>query len=635
MRGQSVICGLMLGASVMAPAADEVSEKLQWLLPRLNIPEVESVEDPTEQAVRLLNYYKNRTSVTPPVSTEWSTDMLSDKDLNYANDALKHIFVGQPAYDSYFCGDDINWASRPVPDNEWVWQLNRMYFWNAMGRVYAATRDEKYADEWTRQLVHWVNNNPRDEEHAYAWRSIEAGKRGQSWSSLYFQFIQSPHFDEETLVCFLSSLHDHADFLMKKYRAGSNWALMEAEGLAFIAILFPEFKRAEQWRAEAIRRFNQEIEGQVYPDGHQRELAMGYHVGSINWFFRTWRLAKRNGLEDEFSTSYMNRIERMCEVPMKLCLPDGTNAQFGDAWAGTPGQYAGRFKEWSQMFGRADFLYMATAGKEGRAPDKTAFALPDSGLYSMRSGWDSDALGLVLKCGPDGGSHCQRDNGTFTLAAGGRTLMPDSGSYMYNSDKEGRAWFRQTKVHQTLTLNGQNIDYAPKLLKWEPGEGQDILVVENKSYPNLTHRRAVIFVDKRYFVIVDEAIGPATGNVEIHFQLAPGGAVFDTAGLSVNSDFKDGWNVLVKAHPQKGLVLAEEEGQVSFVYARKEKRPAFCYRLKKEDDRSVRLVTLVVPYENEEPEVSVRRLDVSAAGNGELMLELNEGGKTKNVGLRL
>jgi heparan-sulfate lyase len=48
------------------------------------------------------------------------------------------------------------------------------------------------------------------------------------------------------------------------------------------------------------------------------------------------------------------------------------------------------------------------------------------------------------------------------------------------------------------------------------------LVVENQSYENLAHRRSVFFVDKRYFVIVDEAIGNATGDIDIHFQLAPG-----------------------------------------------------------------------------------------------------------------
>lgn len=82
--------------------------------------------------------------------------MLNEKEIKYANDALEHVFVGQPDYPSHFCGEDINWNSRPVPDMEWVWQLNRMYFWNAMEKVYSSTKDERFAKEWCAQLVAWT-----------------------------------------------------------------------------------------------------------------------------------------------------------------------------------------------------------------------------------------------------------------------------------------------------------------------------------------------------------------------------------------------------------------------------------------------------------------------------------------------
>jgi heparan-sulfate lyase len=101
--------------------------------------------------------------------------------------------------------------------------------------------------------------------------------------------------------------------------------------MAFIAITFPEFKNSLKWRTEALRRLNNEIDIQVYSDGQQCELSMGYHLGCIRWFIRTYELAKLNGHEDAFPSSYLEKIEKMSEVPMKLCLPDGTNVQFGDS----------------------------------------------------------------------------------------------------------------------------------------------------------------------------------------------------------------------------------------------------------------------------------------------------------------
>jgi heparan-sulfate lyase len=325
----------------------------------------------------------------------------------------------------------------------------------------------------------------------------------------------------------------------------------------------------------------------------------------------------------------------MCEVPMKIGLPDGTNVQFGDAWAGEPGQHAEKFLEWSEIFDRKDFLYLATDGQKGEAPDSTAYALPISGIYSMRSGWDKNATCLVLKCGPDGGGHCQPDNGTFDLYVGGRNLMPDAGSYIYSGNPEGRKWFRQTKVHQTLTLNDENSTYAPKLLLWEPGDDLDILVVENQSYENLKHRRSVFFVDKKYFVIVDEATGKGTGDVDIHFQLAPdaGVVVSNRDKKSFHSNFKDGWNVYVESQNQKGLKLAEEKGWVSFEYTKKQLRPAFCYKVKKDAENSdIQFVTLVVPYNSVLPKINVENVKVE---NGTVEMVIENEGVRKKIGYTL
>lgn len=644
---------LIFGVGLMQPAyAEEDQEaardfpEIKKLLSRLdlNAPGLEkvkaSIHDPALAARELLAYYRSRDFVKHPIDREDKAGMLGKyadkKDIEVADDALEHIFVGQPAYPSYFCGDDIDWSTKPVPDNEWVWQLNRMSFWDAMGRAYWHTGDEKYAREWCTQLVDWTEKNPRDSQHDYAWRSIEAGIRGYRWTGLFQRFIDAPSFTPDVLVAFLNSCYDHAAYLETKYSKGSNWGLMEAEGLAFIALTFPEFQESKKWRDEAIMRLNREIHNQVYADGHQRELAMGYHIGCIGWFTRTFDLARMNGMKEAFSESYLQTIEKMCEVPMKLGFPDGTTPQFGDSWTGKPGQNWEKLKYWAQLFDREDFLYMATEGKEGTEPETTAFALEESGLYSMRSSWDKDAICLVLKCGPDGGGHCQPDNGTFELYAGGRHLMPDAGSYIYSGDPENRAWFRQTKVHQTLTLNGGNSAYAPKLLLWKPEMDLDVLVVENASYPDLTHRRAVFFVEKKFFVIVDEAFGDGVGDVDLHFQLAPGEAMFDHEKFSVHTDFADGWNVLVQAMDPQGMKLEEEEGQVSFVYTKKEPRPAFRYRVRKEaKETGVRFVTVVAPYDGAQPEVSARIIGQPKIGASHVDLEVVADGITKQIGYDL
>ena len=214
--------------------------------------------------------------------------------------------------------------------------------------------------------------------------------------------------------------------------------------------------------------------------------------------------------------------------------------------------------------------------------------------------------------------------------------MPDAGSYIYSGDREGRGWFRQTKVHQTLTLDGENSGYAPKLLLWKPGDDLDMLVVENAGYEQLTHRRAVFFVDKRYFVIVDEALGDAAGDIGLHFQLAPTEAKFDYEDLSVSTGYPDGWNVLVRTEKQEELKLIEEEGQVSFEYTKKEPRPAFGYHMEKGPGiAGLRFVTLVAPYEKEKPAIKIKVIGDPRPGSSGLQLEITENAETKIIGYSL
>ena len=627
--------------------ARRTKESMKILLKRLDLdrPGLEKVkaasDDPIKAAEELLAYYRARKSVKHFVNRADKAKSLgkyaSASQMKTADNALKHIFVSFGVYPPHFCGKDIDWASSPVADKQWLWHLHGIGWWNDLGRAYWHTGDEKYAREWCFQLADWVRKNPRDphcRSYRYAWSRLFAGERGIFWTGVFQHFLDSPSFTPDVLAIFLNSCYEHASYLTREQFTPNNHGQTEALSVEFLAITFPEFKDARKWRDKALEHMKAETKRQVRNDGHQIEQTLGYHSGCIGRFSRAYEFARINGLGGAFGDQYHRQVEKMVEVLMKLGFPDGTSAQFGDTSHSVHVRRS--LKKYAGVFGRKDFLYVATAGKEGTQPKQTAYALTDSGFYSMRSGWDENAVCMVLKCGPDGKWHCQPDNGTFELFAGGRRLMPDSGTYIYSGDPAGRKWFRQTRVHQTLTLDGKNTAYKPALLLWKPGKDLDVLVVENGSYKNLTHRRAVLFVKKKFFVLVDDAIGKAGGNVDLHFQLAPGEAVFDRKTPLVRTDFKKGANVLISGLAQKPMVLRKEKGQVSFKYGQKQPRPAFRFRIKKTSDTpGVRFVTLVVPYEGKVPETKVSLVGPPAPGAGRIELDVAVGSVTVRIGYDL
>lgn len=651
----SAVLFLLIAACVQAveksdavsAARPDINKEIAVLLEKidLSMPGLEKVKaatnEPARAAAELLVYYRARTSVKHPVERVRPGDRdparLSAQTSEIADDALRNVLIACPNYPRFDFGKNIDWLTNRAPnrDNEWLWQLNRHSSWGALADAWRCTGDEKYAQCYTRQIADWIRKCPV-KPSSPAWRTIEAGIRGHSWTGHFQSFLDSPAYTPEILALFLGSCHEHAAYLAGRDFTSNNWGLMEAEGMAFIGFTFPEFKESAAWREKAIRHLNADIRRQLRADGHQCEQCLNYHLGCISWFRRTAEIARMNGQAEAFPADYWKLLEEMYVVLMRLSMPDGLSAQFGDT--SRPVNCRKPLKEAVAFFKRADFLHVATGGKEGEQPSETAFALKESGFYSMRSGWDEKATMLVLKCGPDGHWHCQPDNGTFEIFAFGRRLMPDSGTYIYHGNEQAqrdRAWFRQTRVHQTLTLDGKDTAYAPKLRLWKPGAEVDTLVVENASYQGLVHRRAVFFVKRKFFVIVDEAIGAATGNAWLHFQFAPGGLEIDGREFLAHTTMKEGGNLLLRAKPQDSLKLVKEEGQVSFHYGKKEPRPALRFELAK-GKNPVRFVTLLVPYEGTvRPEAGISTAVGAQAGSDKIELDVLVAGERTRVGYDL
>jgi heparan-sulfate lyase len=185
-------------------------------------------------------------------------------------------------------------------------------------------------------------------------------------------------------------------------------------------------------------------------------------------------------------------------------------------------------------------------------------------------------------------------------------------------------------VHQTITLDGKDIDSKPRLRLFEPGNDRDLLVVENDGYENVTHRRSVFFVEKKFFVILDELLGRPRGNAWLHFQFCPGKAIYDKAVFSVRTGLDGGTNLLVKAMAQPGLELTEEEGRVSFKYGEQEPRPAFRFELRNIKG-PVRFVTLLAPYREKVPAASIAAAGAAPGRSTVCRLRVVFEGRTYNL----
>lgn len=579
-------------------------------------------------AKELLKYYKTRQGVKhPEVNLEKIT--INETEQKWADEALEHRFFAHKGYQpSYFYGKDINWQHWPVQDNELRWQLHRQKWFIPFGKAYRVSGDEKYAKAWVEQFMDWIQKNPMPgsqidyedpgrkdayQNMRYSWRPLEVSTRLQDQPAEFLYFLNSPAFTPEFLTEFLVNYYHHANHIMHNFSKQGNHLLFEGQRIIYAGTFFPEFKEAANWRKKGIEILNEEIKKQVYDDGMQYELDLGYHEAAINIFFKALNMAEANGFANEFPPAYLEIIEKMINVVVNTAFPDYSHPLFSDAKEGNKKELIKNLKKWAKVYPKNnDLQYMASEGKKGTVPAHLSKAYQTSGFYILRNGWDKESTMMIMKAGPPAFWHNQPDNGTFELYINGRNFFHDSGCYLYAGKGEVmklRNWFRQTRVHNTLTLDNRDLETTDsKCLLFNTEGKNDVFVYENPSYQGLTHRRSVFFVNREFFVIADEATGNATGTINLHYNLCEGAVKTVPEKAGVNTEFNDGNNIIVRSFTDVPMKMQEEEGWVSYRYNQRAKRLAYSLNVEKDSAKPARFITVILPVADTAgaPEVTAR-----------------------------
>jgi len=444
-----------------------------------------------------------------------------------AENAIKHQ-LRSIGIDWQF-GEKIDWAFNPTaqPDSkwpvnhEWTWQLSRHPMWMDLGRAFYATGNEKYAAEFVAQLKSWAHDCPVPEKKAdnkafSRWRTIEAGIRaGSIWPEVYHLFLASKSMDDDALILMMKSFAEHGIYLMQFFTKG-NWLAMESNGLYHVGALFPEFKDAKIWRDTALDRIYREMDIQVYPDGAQIELAPGYHGVTVQNFLGPVNLVPLTGFE--LPKDYVTKMEKMFDYFLFSMQPTRQTPALNDSGAGTITRW---METGAKLFpNREDFLWIATGGKQGKAPAQTSYRFPYAGQFFMRSGWDRNAVWLCMEGGPFGFGHQHEDKLGVILTAFGKSLLVEGGIYTYDAS-DWRRYVLSSRAHNVVMVDGfdQNRRKEPRetfVVKtplpcvWESNATFDHVAAcydegwGPKAERIAEHTRHVLFVKPDFFVVVDD-----------------------------------------------------------------------------------------------------------------------------------
>ncbi len=212
--------------------------------------------------------------------------------------------------------------------------------------------------------------------------------------------------------------------------------------------------------------------------------------------------------------------------------------------------------------------------------------------------------------------------------------------YTSGGDNDLRYWFRGIDKHNTLSIGKQNIKKAAgKLLKSEEG-ATELVVFENQGYDNLKHRRAVFYVNKKFFVLVDEGIGNAEGTINLSFNLCEGTAsevVMDTDKNGVHTAFSNNNNIIVRTFANKAVTCSPFTGRIAYlVDGAYNTRQSYTIDMNKSADETARYITVILPVNGstDTSSISAKFIDSGYSENS-ASVEVSVNGETHTLSYTL
>lgn len=395
------------------------------------------------------------------------------------------------------------------------------------GPVFAA---KTLIENWLDQSFYTV-----DADIKYAWYDHGTAERQLAFILIWFKAIElqmeKRFLDRlgEAVVQHARLLDSEAFYAYHQPQRYHNHAWFQDAALLATALAFNHHPEAAGWLANAISRFEDQLDTLIVRDGGYAifvENSIGYHHGVQRLAQLVGNLAALSGRETEIPAI----ADELVAWSDFLRYPDGRAPAQGDTFRLPPrtGKDVRHGKPWAE-------------------PSCTI--LPKAGYAVVKGNHMSKPFMLCMFATSLSKTHKHEDNLSITLWYDGVEWLIDPSFYSHEYQQHVAAYLRSAKAHNNLYLcNGPySTELAMASLEGRCDANDYLCVGSNRAYENIDVRRAISGrLDRLELTVVDEVIHatsprPAEARLAFHFA----------EGVQVHA-VSDGYQI---SHPARDTVL--------------------------------------------------------------------------------
>ncbi len=485
--------------------------------------------------------------------------------------ALKHHFTILPGTGGvcFDVGTPPAWHERRVSNEEYLWVLNRTFWFKDLMELYALTGDSLYAEAAAADLENWIDNCPiyplpaidasEDEftelmgpfhKEATPWRTLEISMRlYNSWNYVYDRLLLTDHMTPALHSKITVSIYEHAQALRALTprfwpNADHNHYLHEMLGLLQAVCLFPDFKNADGWLAFSLHELTRCANNQLTDDGGQIEGSPNYHTECLAIFFKVAAIVRDYHLQ--MPQAIYDACRKGSEYETYTIMPNRQLVPVGDT-------------RMNFIIDNSAMLYYRCFGELGPTvnlfglfPNQDTYYIPEHeqrkaraisqassggcnlqrklGQYIARTGWtSSDSYMHFICCSPVVNGHAHQDLMSVVLMLEGDPVTIDPAPYTYE-ECPYRKKFKSPEYHNCLTFNNkppfEYIDtwtYSPQkegsIRKSYQGDGYYAADASHHNYDPDMHKRLCMLIGKDIAVVADDVTNVTGSDVRIWFNL--------------------------------------------------------------------------------------------------------------------